>query len=212
MCLGTGPRSSETITKTICISQLLGSGRHARPRMVDRPPGGVPVPAAQSADPPTSSPLAAQEGHQAHEAVRHGRCICGRRLQGRRLESGVPPLSGVLLATCMFHILLQIDVDAGSQKFMLRSLGGVSLFIPKLRYKSGGLRSGWKLVVLVFACRLLRTGSARLFCFARDFSRVTCTQFAPPERALLRTKGFCGASGDATARCVNLYADMVTAC
>ena len=29
---------------------------------------------------------------------------------------------------------------------------------------------------------------------------------------LLRTKGFCGARGDATARCVNLYADMVTAC
>ena len=29
------------------------------------------------------------------------------------------PLSGVLLATCMFHILLQIDVDAGCQKLML---------------------------------------------------------------------------------------------
>ena len=52
------------------------------------------------------------------------------------------PLSGVLLATCMFHILLQIDVDAGCQKFMLRSLGGVSLFIPKLGCKSGGLSSG----------------------------------------------------------------------
>ena len=34
------------------------------------------------------------------------------------------------------------------------------------------------------------------------------TQFAPPEGALLHTKGFCGASGEATARAVNLYADM----
>ena len=30
--------------------------------------------------------------------------------------------------------------------------------------------------------------------------------------ALLCTKGFCGASGEATARGVNLYEDMVTAC
>ena len=33
-----------------------------------------------------------------------------------------------------------------------------------------------------------------------------------PEHALLRTKGFCGASGKATARGVNLYEDMVAAC
>ena len=51
-----------------------------------------------------------------------------------------------------------------------------------------------------------------LFALLADFSRVTCTQFAPPERALFRTKDFCGASGDATARGVNLYDDMVAAC
>ena len=51
-----------------------------------------------------------------------------------------------------------------------------------------------------------------LFALLADFSRVTCTQFAPPERALFRTKGFCGASGDATARGVDLYDDMVAAC
>ena len=40
--------------------------------------------------------------------------------------------------------------------------------------------------------------------------QVTCTHSAPPERALLRTKGFY-ASGEATARDVNLYADMIAA-
>ena len=42
--------------------------------------------------------------------------------------------------------------------------------------------------------------------------RVTCTHSAPPERALLRVDGFCGASGEATAHGVNLYEDMATAC
>ena len=42
--------------------------------------------------------------------------------------------------------------------------------------------------------------------------RVTRTHCAPPERALLRAKGFCGASGEATARGVNLYEDMAAAC
>ena len=56
--------------------------------------------------------------------------------------------------------------------------------------------------------------------FSQSF--VQCTEMSfhwggggyvyPPERALLRTKGFCGASGEATARGENLYADMVTAC
>ena len=45
-----------------------------------------------------------------------------------------------------------------------------------------------------------------------DMRWETCTHSAPPEHALLRTKGFCGASGEAIARCVNLYADMVAAC
>jgi hypothetical protein len=51
-----------------------------------------------------------------------------------------------------------------------------------------------------------------LFALLGEFSRVTCTQFAPPERTLFQTNGFCGASGDATARGVNLYVDMVAAC
>ena len=48
--------------------------------------------------------------------------------------------------------------------------------------------------------------------FLPGSSRLTCTQFTPPGRALLRTKCFCGASGKAAARGVNLYADMVAAC
>ena len=42
--------------------------------------------------------------------------------------------------------------------------------------------------------------------------RVTCTHSAPPERALLCVSGFCGASGEAAARGVNLYEDMAAAC
>jgi len=42
--------------------------------------------------------------------------------------------------------------------------------------------------------------------------RLTCTHSTPPERVLLRTKGLCGASGEATARGVNLYEDMAAAC
>ena len=51
-----------------------------------------------------------------------------------------------------------------------------------------------------------------IFAVLGVFRRLTRTQVEPPERALLRTKGFCGASGDATARGVNLYPDMVAAC
>ena len=56
----------------------------------------------------------------------------------------------------------------------------------------------------------LRHGMASLY---PDFTQTifTFTQFAPPGRALLRTKGFCGASGEATAHGENLYADMVAA-
>ena len=50
------------------------------------------------------------------------------------------------------------------------------------------------------------------FAFLPGSSRDTCTQFTPPERALLRVKGFCGVSGEATARGVNLYEDMAAAC
>ena len=42
--------------------------------------------------------------------------------------------------------------------------------------------------------------------------RCNRTHCAPPKRALLRTKGVCGASREATARGVNLYVDMVAAC
>ena len=47
---------------------------------------------------------------------------------------------------------------------------------------------------------------------ARLSGSRTCTHVAPPERARLRTKGFCGASGEATARGVNLSEDMVADC
>ena len=67
----------------------------------------------------------------------------------------VPPLSGVLLPTCVFHLLLQINVNAGRQRFMLRSLAGVHFTIPKLGCKSSGLCGGQNLVLLVGTCRLL---------------------------------------------------------
>ena len=54
----------------------------------------------------------------------------------------------------MFHILLQIDVDAGCQKFMLRSLAWVLFTIPKLGCKGSGLCSGQNLVFLVGAGKL----------------------------------------------------------
>ena len=72
-----------------------------------------------------------------------------------RIRSHSPPFSGVLLATCMFHILLQIHVDAGCQKFMLSSLVGVHFTIPKLGCKNSGLCGGQNLVFLVGTCRLL---------------------------------------------------------
>ena len=55
----------------------------------------------------------------------------------------------------MFHILLQIHVDVGCQKFMLRSVFGVHFTIPKQGCKSSGLCCGQNLVFLVGACRLL---------------------------------------------------------
>ena len=58
---------------------------------------------------------------------------------------------------------LQINVDAGCQKFMLRSLAGVLFTIPKLGCKGSGLCSGQNLVFLVGAGRLLRTTCTRLF-------------------------------------------------
>ena len=73
---------------------------------------------------------------------------------GYKVRCLVPPLSRVLLVTCMFHILLQIDVDAGCQKFMLRSLAWVLFTIPKLGCKGSGLCSGQNLVFLVGAGKL----------------------------------------------------------
>ena len=81
---------------------------------------------------------------------------------GYKVRSLVPPLSRVLLATCMFHILLQSDVDAGCHKFMLRSVGGVHLTVSKLGCKGSVLCGGQNLVVLMGACRLLRTACTRL--------------------------------------------------
>ena len=67
----------------------------------------------------------------------------------------MPPLSSVPLATCRCDLLVQISVNAGCQKFMLRSLAGVLFTIPKLGCKSSGLCGGQNLVFLVGACRLL---------------------------------------------------------
>ena len=64
---------------------------------------------------------------------------------------------------------------------------------------------------VVSTCRLLGLGSARLFGPATRLV-PSCTHFTPPERALLRSNCFCGASGEVTARGVNLQADMVAAC
>ena len=57
-----------------------------------------------------------------------------------------------------------------------------------------------------------RQNGMLLVAFLPGSSRDTCTQFTPPERALLRVEGFCGASGEATACGVNLYEDMAAAC
>jgi hypothetical protein len=52
----------------------------------------------------------------------------------------------------------------------------------------------------------------RLFARLPGSVCLTCTHSAPPERARLRTKGFSGALGEATARGVNLYEDRAAAC
>ena len=71
------------------------------------------------------------------------------------------------------------------------------------------LRALWALWEHVGGCeRAVRGFLARL----PGSCRVTRTHCAPPERALLRAKGFCGASGEATVRDVNLYEDMAAAC
>ena len=53
--------------------------------------------------------------------------------------------------------LLQLNVNARRQKFMLGSPAGVLFTIPKLgcKSKSSGLSSGQNLVFLVGACKLL---------------------------------------------------------
>ena len=51
-----------------------------------------------------------------------------------------------------------------------------------------------------------------LFGLAARLMPIHPHPLCPPEGALLRTNGFCGASGEATARGVNLYEDMVAAC
>ena len=72
------------------------------------------------------------------------------------------PFSGVPLAICMRNLLLQTNINACCQKFMMGSLAGVLFTIPKVGGKSSGLGRGQILVFLVDACRLLRTCCARL--------------------------------------------------
>ena len=61
-------------------------------------------------------------------------------------------LDGVLCVIVVLHVFLHINVNACGQKFMLRSLGGVHLLIPKLGSKSGGLSGRQNVVLLVGAC------------------------------------------------------------
>ena len=62
------------------------------------------------------------------------------------------PLDGVRRVIVVLHVFLHINVNARGQKFMLRSLGGVRLLIPKLGSKSGGLSGRQNVVLLVGAC------------------------------------------------------------
>ena len=64
----------------------------------------------------------------------------------------MPPFDGVLLVIVVFHVFLHINVNACGQKFMLRSLGGVRLSIPKLGSKSSGLSGRQNGMLLVGAC------------------------------------------------------------
>ena len=80
--------------------------------------------------------------------------LATRPTVGYKVRCLMAPLLGVLLATCMFHLLLQINVNAGCQKFMLGSLGGMFFPIPKLVCKSSGLGSGENLVFHVVACKV----------------------------------------------------------
>ena len=52
----------------------------------------------------------------------------------------------------------------------------------------------------------------RVFFVLSSRVQVTLTHSALSERALFRTKGFRGASGEAAARCKNLYVHMVSGC
>ena len=88
----------------------------------------------------------------------------------------------------MFHILLQINVNAGRQKFMLGSLAGLFFTIWAAKAAASAVdriwcssweHAGW--------CEPAVRGFSA--CLAGH--RVTRTHSAPPERALLRTKGFC---------------------
>ena len=126
--------------------------------------------------------------------------------------SSMTPLDGVLLVIVVLHVVLHINVNACGQKFMLRSLGGVHLLIPKLGSKSVAS------VVVTMSCSLSEHagGCERavrgFFAWLPGTCRATRTHRAPPERAFLRVNGFCGASGEATTRGVNLYEDMAAAC
>ena len=88
------------------------------------------------------------------------------------------------------------------QSTNLRAFTGTQPSLRGMAHRPSVVRS-------TFHCLLFRS---LFFAFLPGSSRDTCTHFTPPERALLRVKGFCGASGEATARGVNLYEDMAAAC
>ena len=64
-------------------------------------------------------------------------------------------LSCLFRSVFVLHVLVHINVNACAQKFLLRSLGGVCLSIPKLGCKSICLSCHQNVVLLLCACRWL---------------------------------------------------------
>ena len=69
-----------------------------------------------------------------------------------KIFRSMTPFDGVLRVIVVLHVFLHINVNACGQKFMLRSLVGVRLSIPKLGSKSGSLGGRQNVMLLVGAC------------------------------------------------------------
>ena len=119
-------------------------------------------------------------------------------------DHGWCPLFLVYLCHCACLIFfskstsMHVAKNSYSEAFV-----GLYFTIPKLTCKRSGLYGSQKLVFLVGACTLLRTSCAGLFCLAARLMPSHVHPSCTLERALLCTKGFCGAYGEATARGVN---------